>query len=141
MANALREFLPQTESIDILVGYFYFSGFQEVYRDIADKKMRILVGMDIDQKLIATLVRKQQHELYSVRSSHIDSSMIEEEDKYFRSLEAIFNDTDWFEDRESLEAFKVFIKKIQDGTLEIKKSLRDHTKLFIFHPKTTSVES
>ena len=97
MANALREFLPQTESIDILVGYFYFSGFQEVYRDIADKKMRILVGMDIDQKLIATLVRKQQHELYSVRSSHIDSSMIEEEDKYFRSLEAIFNDTDWFE--------------------------------------------
>ncbi len=139
MANALREFLPQTASIDILVGYFYFSGFQEVYRDIADKKMRILVGMDIDEKLIPTLARKQPYDLYTINSSHKNSSMIEEENKYFRSLEAIFNDTEWFEDRESLEAFKVFVSKIDNGTLEIKKSITErHDKLFIFHYEVAS---
>jgi hypothetical protein len=134
MANALRRFLPKTISIDVLVGYFYFSGFREVYRDIADKKMRILVGMDIDEHLIPTLARKQPHDLYNIKSSQKNPSNIEEEDKYFRSLALIFNDTDWFEDTESLTAFKVFVSKIADGTLEIKKSIQDrHDKLFVFH--------
>ena len=86
MANALKAFLPATESIDILVGYFYFSGFKEVYKDLSDKKIRILVGMDMDEKLIPLLARKQPHNLYEMRTSEKDPSLSVEEDKYFRVL-------------------------------------------------------
>jgi superfamily II DNA or RNA helicase len=136
MANALRAFLPATERIDILVGYFYFSGFKEVYKDLSDKKIRILVGMDMDEKLIPLLARKQPHNLYEMRTSEKEPSLSAEEDKYFRVLSWIFNDTNWFEDPESLSAFKVFISKIEDGTLEIKKSLKsNHSKRYLFHFK------
>lgn len=136
MANALKAFLPATESIDILVGYFYFSGFKEVYKDLSDKKIRILVGMDMDEKLIPLLARKQPHNLYEMRTSEKDPSLSVEEDKYFRVLSWIFNDTNWFEYPESLNAFKVFISKIEDGSLEIKKSLKsNHSKRYLFHFK------
>lgn len=136
MANALKAFLPATERIDILVGYFYFSGFKEVYKDLSDKKIRILVGMDMDEKLIPLLARKQPHNLYEMRTSEKEPSLSAEEDKYFRVLSWIFNDTNWFEDPESLSAFKVFISKIEDGTLEIKKSLKsNHSKRYLFHFK------
>ena len=107
MANALNEFLPTTENIDILVGYFYFSGFKEVYQELSDKKIRILVGMDMDEKLIPVLSRKQPQNLYEMRSSDKEASLIDEEDKYFKVLSGIFNDTNWFEDTESLNAFKI----------------------------------
>lgn len=142
MANALKAFLPTTENIDILVGYFYFSGFKEVYQELSDKKIRILVGMDMDEKLIPVLSRKQPQNLYEMRSSDKEASLIDEEDKYFKVLSGIFNDTNWFEDTESLNAFKVFVSKIEDGSMEIKKSIQPrHDKLFIFHYKTENTKN
>ena len=38
----------KTKAMDFLVGYFYFSGIQEIYKNIEDKPMRILVGMDME---------------------------------------------------------------------------------------------
>ena len=37
--------------LDFLVGYFFFSGFCEIYKEIKDKPMRILVGMDAEVDL------------------------------------------------------------------------------------------
>jgi superfamily II DNA or RNA helicase len=134
MANALRAFLPASDKMDILVGYFYFSGFKEIHKELKDKNVRILVGMDIDEQLIPTLARKKPHDLYELPASSPLPSLIEEEDRYFQTLAWIFNDTNWFEDLDSIEAFKVFVSKIENGSLEIKKSTEPrHDKLFIFH--------
>lgn len=142
MANALKAFLPATENIDILVGYFYFSWFKEVYKEMADKKIRILVWMDMDEKLIPLLSRKQPQNLYEMRSSEKWASLLDEEEKYFNVLAGIFNDTNWFEDADSLSAFKVFVSKIEDGTMEIKKSIQPrHDKLFIFHYKEENTKN
>lgn len=104
--------------------------------------MRILVGIDIDERLIPTLARKSPQSLYDLRASSPLPSLIEEEDRYFSTLAGIFNDTNWFESTEAIEAFKVFVSKIEDGSLEIKKSIEPrHDKLFIFHYKTENTKN
>lgn len=76
MSNALKAFLPATERLDVLVGYFYFSGFQEIYKELADKKIRILVGMDIDTSMVYSLNRKEPSDLYGVRPFPVQAGSI-----------------------------------------------------------------
>ena len=48
LADQINSTLDTSTDISFLVGYFYFSGFAELYKKIGDRKMRILVGLDID---------------------------------------------------------------------------------------------
>lgn len=42
LSDLFLSILPETKDICFLVGYFYFSGFPEFYKNVKDKKMRIL---------------------------------------------------------------------------------------------------
>ena len=44
MLEAFRAALAKSDSVDIMTGYFYFSGFNELAEELRDKKIRILVG-------------------------------------------------------------------------------------------------
>jgi len=55
MEEALKNALPQTESVDILTGYFYFSGFSMLAEELKDKHIRILVGRSIEPAAIDAL--------------------------------------------------------------------------------------
>lgn len=48
LGEVINNFLPSSKSIDILVGYFFFSGFNILSDGLDNKKVRILIGMDID---------------------------------------------------------------------------------------------
>ncbi|MBI4993808.1 hypothetical protein HZC33_02530 [Candidatus Wolfebacteria bacterium] len=52
LSAKLKTILPNCDRIDALVGYFYFSGFRDLHNELKDKTIRILVGMDIDKKII-----------------------------------------------------------------------------------------
>ncbi len=52
LSAKLKTILPNCDRIDALVGYFYFSGFRDLHNELKDKQIRILVGMDIDKKII-----------------------------------------------------------------------------------------
>ena len=52
LSARLKTILPNCDRIDALVGYFYFSGFRDLHEELKDKTIRILVGMDIDKKII-----------------------------------------------------------------------------------------
>ena len=57
-------------------------------------------------------------------------------ENYFEIFSRVFNDTDYFDDTEAQEAFKSFLEKIKDGSLEIKKSAKaNHSKFYILHNK------
>lgn len=43
LADSLEKILPSCDRVDALVGYFYFSGFREIHKELQDKKIRILV--------------------------------------------------------------------------------------------------
>ena len=73
MLSSLSNALQTSDSIDICVGYFYFSGFQLLAEELRDKKIRILVGMEIDPECIPEIVKSSREkdvslERYAVRS-------------------------------------------------------------------------
>jgi hypothetical protein len=57
-------------------------------------------------------------------------------DDYIENFSRIFNDTDFFDNDESQQAFEIFLDKIKDGSLQIKKTAQaNHSKFYILHNK------
>ena len=53
LKKRLQEYIPHTSALDILVGYFYFSGFHYLKSEFQQTdKIRILVGMGVDEKIV-----------------------------------------------------------------------------------------
>ena len=51
MSEIIQGILPKSDAVDILVGYFFFSGYYLLSQGLADKKLRILVGLDVDTNI------------------------------------------------------------------------------------------
>ncbi len=136
LSAKLRTILPKCDRIDAIVGYFYFSGFQEIYKELQDKRIRILVGMNIDEKILKQIANLKELNFDDPLISQGSVSRSGAFEEYIKNFAIIFNDTDEFDNEESIRAFKVFLNKIKDGTLEIKKTPEpNHAKNYIFHFK------
>ena len=136
LSAALKDILPNCDRVDALVGYFYFSGFRDLHKELQSKKIRILVGMDIDMRMIEKISALKDANLDSYLTDAKISSRAGVKENYFEIFSRVFNDTDYFDDTEAQEAFKSFLGKIKDGSLEIKKSAKaDHSKFYILHNK------
>ena len=55
LSDIINNTLPKTADVRFLVGYFYYSGFQELYSALSDKKLKVLVGLDIDIDIMKQL--------------------------------------------------------------------------------------
>lgn len=111
------------------MGYFYFSGFEEIYKNISDKNINILVGLDVEKDLLNKI--KEYEIIDGINLSRADVRR-----KFNESLVTIFNNTDFFDSIAKQESFRIFIEKIQNGTLEIRKTLHpNHSKLYLFENK------
>ncbi len=136
LSAALDSLLPNCDRIDALVGYFYFSGFREIYEKIIDKKIRILVGMELDDKVIAQLSRMDDTQIDQALSGEVSSSRLVVKQRYYEQLAAIVNRTDRFDSNRDVAAFNKFLEKIDDGSLEIRKTARrEHGKFYILSYK------
>ena len=51
MSEIIQGILPKSDAVDILVGYFFFSGYYLLSQGLANKKLRILVGLDVDTNI------------------------------------------------------------------------------------------
>lgn len=51
MSEIIQGILPKADAVDILVGYFFFSGYYLLSQGLANKKLRILVGLDVDTNI------------------------------------------------------------------------------------------
>jgi len=49
LSDVVNNVLPSSEKLYFLVGYFYFSGFEEIYKNVTDKEIKILVGLEIEK--------------------------------------------------------------------------------------------
>lgn len=78
MHDALKDALKNSDRVDIAVGYFFFSGFKLLADSFKDKKIRILVGKEIDPACVPDIIKYskvgdeslerwslQPHQLYS----------------------------------------------------------------------------
>jgi superfamily II DNA or RNA helicase len=136
LSKVIQGILPtKAQALDFLVGYFYFSGIEEIYKNIADKQMRILVGLEMEKEFqnktseFDFFVKKQKSSRQDIRNDNYDS------------LVSLFNNSDYFEGREQEEAFKIYYEKIKNGTLEIRKTKEpSHAKMYIFSFKEEFTE-
>ena len=115
LGNVINDILPTTQRLFMLVGYFYFSGFNEIYREIKEKEVRILIGLDIEKDI---LNKYREYELIT----NIDKSRGEIRKNYNENFVSFFNETDFFDSEVKQEAFRIFVEKIKNGTLQIKKT-------------------
>ena len=126
LSDIMNGILPKTASTDILVGYFYFSGYKLLAENLADKQIRILVGLDID-----TQITKYVREVDSFARTIQSRGQIRED--FFNQFIRLFNDTDFLDGAEQLESFAIFLHKIKDGSLEIRKTEDPcHAKMYLF---------
>ncbi len=136
LSQNLKSILPNCNKVDALVGYFYFSGFRDIHHELKDKQIRILVGMDIDKKIIdkVSTLKDLNFDLHTTETRIASRSGAK--DDYIENFSRIFNDTDFFDNDESQSAFEIFLDKIKDGSLQIKKTaLANHSKFYILHNK------
>lgn len=136
LSAALKGIIPNCDRIDALVGYFYFSGFKDLHEELRDKQIRILVGMDIDKKIIdkVSVLKDLNLDSYVVNTEITSRSGAK--DDYIENFSRIFNDTDYFDNEDSQKAFEIFLGKISDGSLQIKKTPEaNHSKFYILHNK------
>ena len=126
LSDIINNILPKTNAVDILVGYFYYSGYVQLSENLTSKNVRILVGLDVDLQ-----ITKHIREIENFKQRLPSRSNIKEE--YYKQFVKIFNDTDFLDTAEKLEQFRLFYAKIVDGTLEIRKTLEPcHSKMYLF---------
>lgn len=138
MLGSLQNALKGAKSVDIHVGYFYFSGFKALTEELKGKHVRIVVGSFIDPNCVPEILNHQKKEdnfdlsLYGQRG--VISSRSLRKELYSKGLVELVNQSSLFDSAGDQEALKIFIKKIEDGSLEIKLSKNtEHGKMYIIH--------
>src|SRR5258708_20112879 len=137
LQDALINALSTAERVDIAVGFFYFSGFQALVYQLKEKKVRILVGLEVDPQLvpqIAQYAKDGDEDLSRWQPRRPTSSRTALKLNYIDSFVGFMNDSDIFDDDHTNEMFDLYIQKINDGSLEIRKTVSDyHGKFYIVH--------
>jgi len=139
MQNALANALQTSDRVDISVGYFYFSGFEALANELKDKHVRVLVGMEVDPQCIPDIVqfsRESDEDLSRWQPRQPTRSALGLKQNYVDALVGFINDSDTFDNEGAEKAFEVFIDKLNNGTLEIRKTLNDqHGKFYLVYSK------
>ena len=133
LATRLRELIGHADQLDMLVGFFYFSGVKilaEAFRDRPQLKLRVLVGME------AELVLGQ---LVEVAQKGGPDSADAIRERFCESMKKVLGservDNEGFHER-----LGIFIDLLESKRLDIRKT-RDpnHAKLYIFGMDDTQV--
>lgn len=142
LQDALKNALVTADSVDIAVGFFYFSGFEALAKEFKDKKIRILVGLEVDPKLISEISQKAKDgdvDLSKYQSRDSINSRTVKKLNYIDTFVGFMNDSDVFDSDKANELYELYIQKVKDGSLEIRKTVDDyHGKFYLVHNKKES---
>ena len=126
--NLLERFkvlIKDTQFFDVLVGYFYLSGFYKLYKTLENtEKIRILVGINTDRTTYDLLQNANDE----------DTSVYSHKEVKEKIDESIVKELSQSEDQADVEeGIKKFIEWVRSGKMEIKAypSEKIHAKLYI----------
>ena len=133
LGDRLKELVGHADRLDMLVGFFYFSGVKilaEAFRDRPQMTLRVLVGMDAEFAMgqLVEIVQKGGSDSADAIRERFCESM-----KKILGSEAV--DSQAFHER-----LQIFIDLLESKRLDIRKT-RDpnHAKLYIFSMDETQV--
>ena len=131
LADRFRVLIKDTQFFDVLVGYFYTSGFYEIYKSLEKtEKIRILVGINTNVSNLSaptvnedTINSPQQH---SLQFSHSET-------KQQFSKEVTQEMENSPDSKKVEEGVHIFLEWLKSGKLEIKAypTANIHAKLYI----------
>ena len=142
LADEIIKIAPHCKSIDIGVGYFFFSGFEEIRDEIIDIPMRILVGLELDPKLINQLGKEYQDGTSfrpNTIHSYVSPTRSEKVKNFVDSTIAGINYLQDFDESASADTLEILFEKLRNGTLEVRMTAKpEHSKYYVFHLKEES---
>ncbi|MBA7525286.1 ATP-dependent RNA helicase DbpA [subsurface metagenome] len=124
LLGRFKVLIKDTEFFDVLVGYFYSSGFHALYRSLeSTKKIRILIGISTNRSTVELIQQSRQLDL---NFSHTETKQ-EVENLVQKEME------DSEDNRNVEEGVNRFIEWIKSNKLEIRAfpSQNIHAKLYI----------
>jgi len=129
LKKRLFQLIEHSSELKFLVGFFYFSGWQELYDAIKDREdltIKILVGLRVD-KLLNRIV-----EVPEERKKLSDEEKVE---GFFDSLLNALNSSD-MDSREFYEQVSFFVTLSENNKLILRKTQDpNHAKLYLFNIK------
>lgn len=129
LKQRIIELIKNSKELRFLVGFFYFSGIDELYEELKNNpsvQVDILVGLNVDKTLYGLVE-------YADPSTEITDREIVE--KFFESIRKSIN-SDEFDTKEFYERVKYYLSLIRQNKLRIRKTLEpNHAKLYIFNIK------
>lgn len=129
LSDIINSILPKCDNAYFLVGYFYFSSFAELCEQLRNVNLKVLVGLEVERNIVNSI-----KEVENFTTNKKTRGQLRED--FYKSLVEIFNNTDFFDSEEQIEKFKLFLEKLENGTLEIRKTLDpNHAKLYLFQNK------
>ena len=129
LRQRLQKLISASSELKFLVGFFYFSGWQEIYKNLRKNDtiiLKILVGLKVDKYLSGI-----------VEVENKDNSLSREEyfTQFMKSLGYAINNAE-MDNEEFYNQIEFFIKLLKDDRLIIKKTLNpNHAKVYIFKLK------
>lgn len=85
LKKRIEQLIEHSQELKFLVGFFYFSGWQQIYQTLNENeqlKLKILVGLEVDSKLGKTIE-------YALSADEISND--EKSDRFFESLSNAIN--------------------------------------------------
>ncbi len=129
LKKRLTELIEHSQELKFLVGFFYFSGWSEIYdslKDRTDLEIKVLVGLDVDRKLFRILEYAQDQD---------NLSGDDKADNFFKSLSVALNSEE-LDVEDFYKQVNCFAELIEKDKLIIKKTTEpNHAKLYIFKIK------
>ncbi len=124
LSERFKTLIKDTKHFDVLVGYFYTSGFHLLYKSLEKtEKIRILIGISTGKRTIELIEEAEQREL---QFSHAETK------EHFSNL--LVDEMENAKDSKPIEeGVMKFLEWLQNGKLEIKAypTERIHAKLYI----------
>ncbi len=126
LKKRLEKLISASQELKFLVGFFYFSGWQEIYKKLQanpNVSLKILVGLQVDKYLSSIVEVGLQ-----------DDSLSQEEhfSQFIKSMGFAINNAE-MDNEEFYNQLEFFIHLLEEGRLIIRKTLKpNHAKLYLF---------
>ena len=131
LANRFRTLIKDTQFFDVLVGYFYTSGFYEIYKSLErTEKIRILVGINTNVSNLTTPTLNED----SINPPQQPSLQFSHSETNEQFSEEVTNEMENSPDNKEVEeGVHIFLEWLKSGKLEIKAypSANIHAKLYV----------
>lgn len=127
LKGRIQNLIRYSKELKFLVGFFYFSGWRELYQAIKQREdltIKILVGLDTDLHLGQVL-----------EVANPDASSASQQElvgRFFASLRTALQD-EALDTQEFYEQVTFFLDLLENGSLQIRKTFDpNHAKLYLF---------